>query len=260
MSAGNLGAAPMQAAVVDRVDSPPLGVPGAAYVESPAVDVDVTQVPLRDRVRWGPIVAGVVTAFAVLLFLTVLGLALGISTLGRDNASEWGTAAGIWGGLTLLIAFFLGGWMAARSATTIADADGPLNGFIAGAATLLLLLWLATTALTGALGFFTSTIADIAGASAPVAVEAINNGAVPADQNAQQAVNQAVENPQAAVPPEAQQAAQQAAQTASRAAGPGAWGTTIAIFLAVAAATLGGMVGKNRDGALLGPRTIVRRS
>jgi hypothetical protein len=222
----------------------------------PAVEVDVAEVPLRDRIRWGPIIAGVVTAFAVLLFLTVLGLALGISALGGDDDPQtWGTAAGIWGGLSLLVAFFFGGWMAARAAATLSESDGPLNGFITGAATLLLLLWLATTALTGALGFFATTVSNLAGAAAPVAMEAVDQGAVPPET--QTAVDQAAENPEAAVPTEVAGAAQQAADTASEAAGPGAWGTTIAIILAIGAATLGGMVGRNERMVLPGSRTVV---
>ena len=226
----------------------------------PAVEVDVAEVPLRDRIRWGPIIAGVVTAFAVLLFLTVLGIALGISALGGDDDPQtWGTAAGIWGGLSLLVAFFVGGWMAARAAATLSESDGPLNGFVTGAATLLLLLWLATTALTGALGFFASTVSNLAGAAAPVAMEAVDQGAVPGE--AQTAVDQAAENPDAAVPrrqcQRSRQAAQQAAETASEAAGPGAWGTTIAIILAIGAATLGGMVGRNERMVLPGSRTVV---
>jgi hypothetical protein len=222
----------------------------------PAVEVDVAEVPLRDRIRWGPIIAGVVTAFAVLLFLTVLGIALGISALGGDDDPQtWGTAAGIWGGLSLLVAFFFGGWMAARAAATLSESDGPLNGFITGAATLLLLLWLATTALTGALGFFASTVSNLAGAAAPVAMEAVDQGAVPADT--QTAVDEAAENPNATVPTEVAGAAQQAADTASEAAGPGAWGTTIAIILAIGAATLGGMVGRNERMVLPGSRTVV---
>jgi hypothetical protein len=221
-----------------------------------AVEVDVADVPMRDRIRWGPIIAGVVTAFAVLLFLTVLGIALGISALGGDDDPQtWGTAAGIWGGLSLLVAFFAGGWMAARAAATLSESDGPLNGFVTGAATLLLLLWLATTAITGALGFFASTVSDIAGAAAPVAMEAVDQGAVP--QEAQTAVDEAAENPEAAVPEEVEQAAQQAQETASEAAGPGAWGTTIAIILAIGAATLGGMVGRNERMVLPGSRTVV---
>jgi hypothetical protein len=230
-----------------------------------AMDVDVAEVPLRDRIRWGPIIAGVVTAFAVLLFLTVLGIALGISALSGNkdnNPQTWGTAAGIWGGLSLLVAFFFGGWMAARAAATLSESDGPLNGFITGAATLLLLLWLATTALTGALGFFASTVSNIAGAAAPVAMQAVDQGAVP--PQAQATVQTAAQNPDAAVPTaaaavptEVAGAAKQAGETASKAAGPGAWGTTIAIILAIGAATLGGMVGRNERMVLPGSRTVV---
>ena len=221
----------------------------------PAVEIDVAEVPLRDRIRWGPIIAGVVTAFAVLLFLTVLGIALGISALGGDDPETWGTAAGIWGGLSLLVAFFVGGWMAARSAATLSESDGPLNGFVTGAATLLVLLWLATTALTGALGFFASTVANIAGAAAPAALVAVEEGAV--SGSGATAAGVAVKNPEAVVPEEVEQAAQQAGETASEAAGPGAWGTTIAIILAIGAATLGGMVGRNDRIVLPGARTVV---
>jgi hypothetical protein len=230
----------------------------AAGRAAPAVEVDVAEMAARDHVRWGPIIAGVVTAFAVLLFLTVIGVALGLTALGGgDEPTNWGTAAGIWGGLSLLVAFFLGGWMAARSAATQVDMDGALNGFITGAATLLLLLWLATTAITGALGFFTSTITDLAGASAPAAIQAVEEGAVPAGTDVQSAVTEAVENPEAVVPEQVDEAATAAAQAATESAGPGAWGTAIAILLAIAAATIGGMVGQNRALGMPGSRTVV---
>src|SRR5215212_1787979 len=245
----------VESSATGRIDSTGLPPSTAAtgVMGVPAVEVDVADVPMRDRIRWGPIIAGVVTAFAVLLFLTVLGLALGVSALGGDeNAKTWGTAAGIWGGLSLLVAFFVGGWMAARAAATLSESDGPLNGFVTGAATLLLLLWLATTAITGALGFFASTVSGLAAA---VAMEAVDQGAVP--PQTETAVNQAAQNPEAAVPTEVAQAAQQAGETASRAAGPGAWGTTIAIILAIGAATLGGIVGRNERMVLPGSRTVV---
>jgi len=217
MNTDPLGNRAAESSATGRIDStglPPSTV-ATGVMGVPAVEVDVANVPMRDRIRWGPIVAGVVTAFAVLLFLTVLGIALGISALGGDDdARTWGTAAGIFGGLSLLVAFFFGGWMAARSAATLSESDGPLNGFITGAATLLLLLWLATTALTGALGFFASTVSDIAGAAAPVAMQAVDQGAVPPETQA--AVDQAADNPEAAVPDQVEQTAQQAADTHPR--------------------------------------------
>src|SRR5215217_6306361 len=98
MSTNPLGNRTAQSSTTGRIDStglpPSTAVTGVVGV--PAVELDVADVPMRDRIRWGPIIAGVVTAFAVLLFLTVLGLALGVSALGGDeNARTWGTAAGI---------------------------------------------------------------------------------------------------------------------------------------------------------------------
>ena len=232
-----------------------------AFVPTAAVEVDVEADPRRDVVRWGPIVAGVVTAFTVLLFLTVLGIALGLSALGGENSPQgWGTAAGIWGGLSLLLAFFFGGWMAGRSGMPGLDRNGLINGFVTGAATLLLLLWLATTALTGALGFFAGTVTDLAGAAAPAAMEAVESGAVTAPADIEAEVTEAVENPDAIVPAQADEAVQAAADTAAANVGPGAWGTAIAIILAIAAATLGGKLGQANSVLLPGRGAVVARA
>ena len=172
------------------------------------MEVDVAEVPMRDRIRWGPIIAGVVTAFAVLLFLSVLGIALGISALGGDDPQTWGTAAGIWGGLSLLVAFFVGGWMAARAAATLSESDGPLNGFVTGAATLLLLLWLATTALTGALGILRLDRDQYRRRRGPGGHGGHRPRCCPPGGGDRG--RQAAEDPAAAVPAEVEQAAQQA--------------------------------------------------
>jgi hypothetical protein len=237
--------------------SDPLRVPAPTLVTTPEVAVTVDETP-GDVVRWGPVVAGVVSAFTVLLFLTVLGIALGLSALSGANASQgWGTAAGIWGGLSLLVAFFVGGWMAGRSAAPGLDRNGLLNGFVTGAATLLLLLWLATTALTGALGFFAGTVSGLAEAAAPAAIEAVTSGAIPAPTAVATTVAQAAENPESVVPAEADEAVQAAADTAAAQAGPGAWGTAIAIFLAIGAATLGGKVGQTQMKVFPGQRSLL---
>jgi hypothetical protein len=258
VSTSNLSSRTAAATATPRIDAPTVGGSTlAGAVGRPAVEVDVANVPIRDHVRWGPIIAGVVTAMAAMLFLTIVGIALGLTALGSDDPGTWGTAAGIWGGLSLLVSFFLGGWMAARSASSEFDANGALNGFVTGAATLLLLVWLATSALTGALGFFATTISDIAGAAAPVAIEAVDQGAVPPASDTGAAINTVVENPEAAVPEQVDQAAAQAAETAANTAGPGAWGTAIAIILAIGAATIGGMVGQNPRMTMPGSRSVV---
>ncbi len=246
------------ASAAGGLEPPPvLRAPAAALVAPADVAVTVEDESSGDVVRWGPIVAGVVTAFTVLLFLTVLGIALGLSAFGEANASQsWGTAAGIWGGLSLLVAFFAGGWMAGRSAVPGLDRNGLLNGFVTGAATLLLLLWLATTALTGALGFFAGTVTGLADAAAPAAIEAVTSGAIPAPPEVESTVAQVAENPEAVVPEQADEAVQAAADTAAAKAGPGAWGTAIAIFLAIGAAAVGGMIGQTQAGVF--PRVGTR--
>jgi hypothetical protein len=228
--------------------------PVVGVATAPRLAVDVDAAAPRDRVRWGPVLAGIVTAFAVLLFLTVIGIAIGITALNSSdtNPRNWGTAAGIWGGLTLLVAFFIGGWVAGRSAAPTLEVSGLLNGFVTGAASLLLLVWLTTTAVTGALGFFATTVADIAGAAAPAAVQA-TNGNVPTVDQTTNAAN-------AVVPDQADQAARQAAQAAQQNAEPGAWGTAIALALAIIAAMLGGKAGQEDRLALPGSRVAVVRS
>ena len=55
-------------------------------------------VEVKNRVQFGPIIAGVLTAIATLLILTVLGLAIGASALEpRDAGETLGGAAAIWG-------------------------------------------------------------------------------------------------------------------------------------------------------------------
>lgn len=247
----------MESSVTDRVDTTVVDRPSlrGPVVSRSDVDLEV-EVPVKDRVRWGAVIAGVVTAFAVLLFLTTIGIALGLSALGGDNdTSGWGTTAGIYGAISLLLAFFIGGWIAARAAAPSPELNGVFNGFLTGAAILLLLLWLATTAITGALGFFAGTVTDIASAAsnvAPAVTDTVDPNAV---GEVAPAVEDAAENPDAAVTQVTEQVEEiipddpgaVAAEVASEDIAPGAWGTAIAMLLALAAATLGGLVGQNQE-------------
>ncbi len=61
-------------------------------------------VPMHDGIRWGPILAGLLTALTTLLVLTVLGLAVGLSAFkaGAD-ASDLGSGAGIWSAVSAIL-------------------------------------------------------------------------------------------------------------------------------------------------------------
>jgi hypothetical protein len=192
----------------------------------------------RNRVQWGPVFAGTVTALVTLLLLSVLGLAIGASAFepGVDR-SDWGTAAGIWGAISALIALFVGGWVAARAAAVAGGFAGLLNGFLVGAATLLIILWLTTTGVTNLLGFVGNNVADIAAVASetlnlpPDAENQVQDAATSAQETANEVLNDQ--------------------ETFDRVAG-GAWGTFIVLLVALAAATFGGLLGRN-DTEDLGP-------
>ncbi len=132
----------------------------AAYPANPNARVMETTVPVadyHDLVRWGPIFAGLVVAIATQLVLTGLGAAIGLSSLAsmdvpQNNAGEVGAAVGIWSIISLLIALFLGSWIAARACGPMNRNTAMLNGAILWATTLAVSAWLLSSGVTGAFG------------------------------------------------------------------------------------------------------------
>jgi hypothetical protein len=133
-------------------------------------DDRATQPPIGLRVRWGGVTSGWVIALGTILLLTALGLAIGITAIGdpraadRETASGLGIGAGLWGAITLLIAYFLGGLMATR-VTDRPDRGGALmHGALVWTLTSVFLIWLlgqgislGTSSLFGALSGLTHT-------------------------------------------------------------------------------------------------------
>jgi hypothetical protein len=194
--------------------------------------VDRNVMEVKNRVQWGPIIAGTITALVTMLLLSILGLAIGSSAFepGTD-ASDWGTGAGIWGAISAVIALFLGGWVAAKTAAVGGKFAGMMSGFMAGAATILVVLWLTTTGITNLLGFLGNNVADIAA----VASETVTGDTVTTGE-----VEGAVDDAQAQV-----EDASISEETFDRVAN-GAWGTLIALVIALGAAAVGGMIGYNQ--------------
>ncbi|WP_228038374.1 hypothetical protein [Nodosilinea sp. LEGE 06152] len=111
----------------------------------------------HDLVRWGPILSGLVIAIATQLVLTGIGAAIGLTTLAntatpQGNASEVGTAVGIWSIISLLISLFIGGWVTARACGPMNRKTAMLNGAILWATTLAVSAWLLSTGVAGAFG------------------------------------------------------------------------------------------------------------
>lgn len=99
------------------------------------------------RLSWGGIWAGVLTVLGLLLFLTTLGLAIGVSAVDPTNpdAGALGTGAVVWTGLSLLIALFVGGLAATRLGMVFDKAAGAFEGALVWVLSFLVILWLASS-------------------------------------------------------------------------------------------------------------------
>ncbi|HEX6267004.1 MAG TPA: hypothetical protein VFZ81_08905 [Burkholderiales bacterium] len=99
------------------------------------------------KVSWGGIFGGVLVAIGLLLLLTALGVAVGISAAqpGETQASSLGTGAGIWAGLSLLLALFVGGMVATRIGAISDGTTGFFEGALVWVVSILLMLYFASS-------------------------------------------------------------------------------------------------------------------
>ena len=209
-------AAGMPAAGYDRVisDTPTYGTTTRTRTWGPAAGdyVDANVVPVRNRVQWGPIIAGSLISLGILVVMAVLGIAIGASAFepGTD-LTDWGTGAGIYGGISALVAMFVGGWVAAKSAAVGGQYAGLMNGLLAGMTTIVTLIVLAALGVDNVLGFLGGNLSNITNYAGEVTGDA---GAT-----TQAGAFDQIED--------------------------GAWGTLLALLLGLGAAAVGGMLGHN---------------
>jgi hypothetical protein len=147
--------------IVDRPDriEPDLRV---TPIREPDVDVmqATTQVVTpRDRVRWGPIWAGLLTTLTTFLVLELLMYALGLLTV--DVNPDAGGAGGLWvTGIVGLLAFLAGGWVAGATSAVRGTSVGLLNGFLVWALATVLIIVFSTLGLSRLFGAVGSVISQ----------------------------------------------------------------------------------------------------
>jgi hypothetical protein len=211
-----------------------------------ADDTDVVVERHKDLVRWGPVIAGLFAALAALATLTVLGLAIGLSAYNAgDSASSFGIGAGIWGAISALISFFVGGWMAGRTSALRGTNSGILNGAMVWFVAIPLLLYL----LGSGIGAVVRTAGNVAGTAAQAAGSAAGAAAgQAADNPATQATAQAGASnlgqaAQATAQALGDQVTPSRVEEAADTADNAAWGTLLSLGLAAGAAVAGGYAG-----------------
>ena len=99
------------------------------------------------KVSWGGIFGGVLVAVGLLFLLGVLGIAVGISATdpGQTQASTLGAGAGIWAGLSLLVALFVGGMVATRIGAITDGTTGFFEGALVWVVSVLMMVYLASS-------------------------------------------------------------------------------------------------------------------
>jgi len=97
------------------------------------------------RVSWGGIWGGVLSATGLLMLLTALGVAIGISAVNPSSTDvqSLGTGAGIYAAVSLLLALFVGGMVSTRIGAIFDSTTGFFEGALVWVVSVLLIGYLA---------------------------------------------------------------------------------------------------------------------
>jgi hypothetical protein len=122
------------------------------------------------RLSWGAIFAGVVIAVAVQLVLGILGAGIGLTMVDpvegtTPGATGFGIGAGIYWLITTVLALGAGGYAVARVAGVHERFDALVHGLVVWGVTLILTLYLLTSAVGGIIGGAFRTVGAVAGAA-----------------------------------------------------------------------------------------------
>jgi hypothetical protein len=210
--------------------------------EVPLSGPEVVETTAHPRVSWGAIFAGAVVALSMWAMLLAGGLAVGLTSLDPGDPSTLrssGIFTGLWGMIAPLVALFVGGLVAARSAGVIKRLDAGIHGLV---------MWgLATVAGTWLVGSFMATLIGGAASFGRTAFEQeLREGRTTTSQTTPMARAQAAAEElrremtgQPSAAPMDQRRALEAAESSGKAFG-GMFG---ALFLGMVSAVAGALVG-----------------
>ncbi|HEX2971366.1 MAG TPA: hypothetical protein VHP11_03485 [Tepidisphaeraceae bacterium] len=192
----------------------------------PHYETTTSRFNLLDRVRWSAVVAGLAAALASMVVLSVLGLAIGLTAYDvGERTRPFQIGSGIWAIISMIVSFFIGGWVASRTAVATGD-NGMLNGTMVWAAAIPLMLFLFAGGLTSVMGTAAGT------------------------PTGERVIRAATQMPGAEQTPGEQQAPAPSAtdvQQTKRTASAAAWWTLVSLLLGLGAAATGGAAGQRRE-------------
>lgn len=137
-------------------------------------------------ISWGAIFGGLASGMGTYIMLALLGLAAGMTAINPQSADPVGNVpmiTGIWTSISLILAAFVGGYVAARMSGLSRLADGILHGLVAWGASTLLFAFLITTSIGTVLGGAFSLVGQ--GAKTIAGGAAVTAGGVAGSQSSQ---------------------------------------------------------------------------
>ncbi|QAT82768.1 hypothetical protein EJ065_1164 [Corallococcus coralloides] len=151
----------------------------AAIVESERAGIIPAVPGSAYKLSWGAIFGGTFVALGVWILLYTLGLALGLSSVNPADASSAKSAGiftGIWSVLVPLVALFVGGVVAARSAGIVDKAGGAMHGAVLWGLTTLLGVMVVGMLVSNVVGAVFNVGKAAVGAGGTAAVGAVTGG------------------------------------------------------------------------------------
>ena len=141
-----------------------------------------TRAVLLNTVSWGAIFAGAVTALVTQVVVNLIGVGVGLASVGTsaaDNpaASTVSMGAGIWFVASGIVASLAGGLIAGRLSGKPLPGAAALHGLVSWAVTTLVVLYLLTSAATGLVGGTLGTVSGALGGAGNLVGGAVQTAA-----------------------------------------------------------------------------------
>lgn len=201
----------------------------------------------HQRISWAAVIAGLIIAIFIQLALTLLGLAIGLGTIDATNHDTPGTGlaigSGIWYVVSLLIALFIGGWVAGRLAKDKHTSESVIHGLLVCGLLFILTFYFLTSAVGNIIGGAGSIVGKTISTAVPSIKDAVQDRYSGNNQLANDSAKVAAKVAQNK--DEAEQKAREVADKAASATSKGALYAFFGILLGAGASAYGAKKGRD---------------